>query len=360
MEYADLNSATLAYRVSNASAADAGDATPDGMSAFHIFSRYRILSSTGAILEQLDSANLADTVICQYTKSAEEQHALSGMANGLTELTYGNSRRVQCPMNVSGWFRNSTSKALPPCSWVLELTIAPTAECWVSDGAATLTYDDFHLCIPCVSVPHEFTANLEAMARAGAGAIQFTAATMRSYFGTLQGAGAGHVVAINDRSISLRSLLACIRNPAQTSVVTNYGLSRRSIGHISEYVWEAAGELWPPSSVTVGLANDTADAYASVLRVWGSTTDATSYVTHTEYSGGLDISAVDSRGILGQSFEAFEDNGLVSGLNSALYGGNVSLRVTTTAATALQVIVYAISDVVFSIDPDTREIIATI
>jgi len=354
-DYMDLNSAVLCLSVTNQSAAAADF---DSQTASSIIERLRVYGGQGgsSVLDQIEHYALVSSSISSWTKTAEQRASDELLSNG-GAFAAGGTLKVQIPLSYSAFFVNSTSKALPPCAWTLEVTLANGNNAFFGTvDMSGYTVNDVYLHIPSVSVSPSYSENLASMAQSQGGTISWTACGIQTSFGSLQGVGP-QAVPINSRVSSLRALVSILRESANLNDETKYS-SRHSIGWVSQFQYEIAGRMVPPQAVTVALDSDVGAAFSELIRIWASMSSCSTGTSYAAFNGPTNIGSVAS-GALGVCVEQFEDGGVISGLDVKTLGQQISLRCSTTAATVLEVFTMCLHDVVYSLDVNTGALTVT-
>ena len=426
--FLDLKNAVLGLDLKNTSTGGTPVMTLDG-GAHSIIQRYRVLSSNGNEIERIDSYNQIHTVLDQYSTNlsglvsgcamdgtprrlsyttktpsvtADQAGKAITMADGTT-LTVGTltglSVSVANPLGGKGYlqtecddldtgitrhyefglkggfFNPSSAKMLPPnVSFILELTLAPPANCIVTAAATTQGYEATNFILSCPTVQimdPNASARLNMRLQKG---VAYQANTFHHHVNTVT-AGAGNAsIQIGERSRVLKGLISIFRYQADIAAVTKFKISKRTIQPINNYQFQIGSSQYPSNNIDIvcdkaqaaanaqtvagvrlGLSSNAdmniSEAYSEVLRVFGglnanvsTTVIGAEPFAQSTLNNGCGLIAVD--------LQAYSDGSVTSGIDTASNSLPVMLNINKNGAAnaTMQVDTYSISQLTIMVD----------
>lgn len=403
--FLDLNEARLAFDFV------AGTATSVKFDngAHCLIKRLQVLAADGTELERIESYNLIHCIKTQYENTWTD-HLDDAMSSGAarpgftamsalvplhSDILSGDvmnatiQRHFELRLRASGWFNPTLKRLLPPGTpFTLVLTLAEGLEAlviWdntagVASSNVAYTFKNVFLKVPVVSVSDPAFMDLLQNLR-GRG-YQWTSETWKIYTNTWASSGT-QVMTINDRSLSLKALIGCMRQVSRLGVGVEAELSRRSIQALTDYQYQIGTDLYPPQKidinvglprVAVGTAVNVApylastdlvnmsQVWAEAQRVFGSKglidpvsfcgSDIAFTAAAPMVAGGMSHGV----GLFCIDCTAYHvDKRSTSGLNTAENAVPITLRATTNSTThsaSIQVDIIARIDCTFILQPN--------
>ena len=427
--FLDLKNAVLGYDFKNVSTSTGSPApstqvTLDG-SAGCVIQRLRILSNNGNEIERIDQYGQLSAVFDQYAgnlSSLVSGHALDGGARRISyttklpslaldqttktgtladgtnveigtvtglELTIDNANGGKGYMpeeaddldvNVqrhyelglkNGFFNPSTAKMLPPnVSFVLELTLAPPANC-LKSSASVPAYEatNFILSIPSVQI-----LDPNAMARLNARlarGVSWKCNTFHHHINTINSGAGPASLQIGERSRVLKGLMTVFRFQADVADKTKFKLSKRTIQHLDNYQYQIGSTQYPSNQIDINCSDtktaggtgatvrlvgagdncNVSEAYSEVLRVFGGlNANVGTCVVGAEPFAQSTLA--NGAGLIAVDLQAYSDGSVTSGLDTASNSLPVMLNIQKNAVAnaIMQADTYSISEMSIMID----------
>lgn len=331
------------------------------------------IESGSTELERIDDYNVLHPLITAFVANAQISTCLDGTdfptsataVSGLELSKLGDTATGKYDhANVSislhsGVLNNMMNKATPLMGTgglTLVLSLGTPTTCLVAEANKTIssyTVENPRYVAPVFTVADSnFQDRYVSMVQDTG--VEYSGVTYKRYTGTLTAGAGSDTIQINDRSLSLRGLLAGIRSTADITDADKNSLGTRLIG-IDRYTYTLAGQNYPSSGIDYSVRAPS-QAFAEALKYFGV------FPPNGKYGGDIDLSSFttattndqQAHGCLAIDLKKWGDQSTsFNGINTASSTmPSTALISKTSSAVASTVTVFAQVDAMYRLGPD--------
>jgi hypothetical protein len=328
-------------------------------------------NSDVADVEKLNSSEGSRGLITQLTAAAFAQHGIENVGvGGLGEEIGAGESRNYCIDLECGLLHNDLKKALPQGSnmeIVVRFNQNNQAIC-AHTGAPTWTINNVRFYSHSYQVLNAEAENFYNQMRAQ-GAVSWSGDYLKTYINELPAAATTHTLQINDRSLSAKCMITCVRQNgfAGLAKATNSTpqLSISGGGAITQYEYMIAGSPVPSSGPidveTLAAGQNLGRAYEEAVKclVDNGESHGKSFVGKAAFAGAFNTIDANkstllsySKGIVCVDLRKMDDMSLrMKGIDTASSAAPNNVRITHTALTsgAADATTFVVADALWSL-----------
>tara|TARA_R110000772_G_scaffold49715_6_gene114468 strand:+ start:504 stop:1757 length:1254 start_codon:yes stop_codon:yes gene_type:complete len=358
--YLDGSKSYLYFTINNKNATGvAGNLTLDA-DALCWIDQIRV-ESQGLVLERLERAAIYSNLKSRWKDGVGQVPARNAKQGGpVSAASVGNdglvidealSATFACKLPL-GILNAHHGRAIPQgASFDIVIRVnSSAAQCFKwEDGTKTL----FEITNPRFYAPVYRIENAEVMSEYSQAlmerGIQWSGDVVKTYVNSMAAGAATRVAQINDRSMSLKSLVSVVRTNAIATSATDNSVGSSQLLGLSQMRYIISGQNYPQDSVQYS-ATDAGRLYEEAQKALAH--DGDSYCEPTVSLASFTATTTAGQGVIAVDLRKFDDEKLLmTGMNTASTAAPNLLELLNVAAAAeSDITTFAICDAVFTLD----------
>lgn len=317
------------------------------------------VESNGAVLERIERAGVYNNLVSRWNGGLGGVQSRNAKAGGpafaadmpLVGQTIDEGLSAQFAVKLPlGFLHSHHGRAIPQgANFDLVVRVnATAAQCfkWEANGKTLFEITNPRFYAPVYKVMDQDVMSEYSQALMERG-IQWSGDTVKTYIGSVAGAGGAKVIQINDRSLSLKALVGVMRSDAIVTAYNSNSIGASTIKGITQMTYTIGGKNYPQDQIQVS-ATDAGRLYEEAQKALAPEGKEYSEptVSLTNFVGD------DKMGCFAVDLRHFDDEKLMMvGLNTAAQGSPNTLELQGGSTTpASEMAVFGICESVFSMD----------